>query len=231
MDGLTVAELSMMLSLYNSLQYEEDLETSEKDLDLTFKDWSYLCEQSNVGPFVSLVYKFSKVMIYRRFFLKNIKKSNTNDVYQNNDNEENSNGNGNNLHTWRPFSDSSSSSSIKNNINGGSPMVTMTPQVERAVRGILIEGAEYIRIMSNSNKEDLLKAGDLFIFFSFFISLTMINIARQNLLPKDFINEKINSSIKKIIEFCDWLSFRVNDNNFFIKSYRDLISKFNETIM
>ncbi|GME77546.1 unnamed protein product [[Candida] boidinii] len=238
MDGLTVAELSIMLSLYNSLQYEEDLETSEKDLDLTFKDWSYLCEQSNVGPFVSLVYKFAKVMIYRRFFLKNIKKTDTNDVYQNENNENNvgNNDNGINLHTWRPFSDSStSSSSNKNNNNNnnssGSPMVTMTPQVEQAVRGIMVEGAEYIRIMGNSNKEDLLKAGDLFIFFSFFISLTMINIARQNLLPKDFVNEKINSSIKKIIEFCDWLSFRVNDNNFFIKSYRDLISKFNETIM
>ncbi|ODV85916.1 hypothetical protein CANARDRAFT_22700 [[Candida] arabinofermentans NRRL YB-2248] len=70
-DGTIVAELSIVLSLYNCLQYQELLSVSEKELNSTFRDWEYLTEQKPNGDRTSMMFKFSKVMIYRRYIFQN----------------------------------------------------------------------------------------------------------------------------------------------------------------
>ncbi|KAG7926336.1 hypothetical protein KL925_003386 [Ogataea polymorpha] len=68
-DGRIVSQLSILLTLYNALQFKEPLETSLKDLKSSFNDWKHLLEQDTVGPVIVITYRFSKVMLYRRAYL------------------------------------------------------------------------------------------------------------------------------------------------------------------
>ncbi|KAH3661482.1 hypothetical protein OGAPHI_006329 [Ogataea philodendri] len=68
-DGRVVAQLSILLTLYNSLQFKEPLDVSLKDLKSSFNDWKHLLEQHSVGRPISITYRFAKVMLYRRDFL------------------------------------------------------------------------------------------------------------------------------------------------------------------
>lgn len=71
-DAIVVAELCIILSLYNSLQFREDLETSMKELDTVYSDWKYLSNSSALGSVIVGFYYFAKMMILRRYILKNL---------------------------------------------------------------------------------------------------------------------------------------------------------------
>lgn len=71
-DAVIVAELCITLSLYNSLQFPEDIEVSLNELNSTYSDWKYLTEKISSGVAVTGFYYFSRMMILRRYILKNL---------------------------------------------------------------------------------------------------------------------------------------------------------------
>lgn len=71
-DAVIVGELCITLSLYNSLQFPEDIETSLKDLSTVYSDWKYLTQTVSLGSVITGYYYFAKLMILRRYILKNL---------------------------------------------------------------------------------------------------------------------------------------------------------------
>ena len=71
-DAIIVAQLCMILSLYNSLLFPENVENSIKELDGVYSDWKYLTNEISSGFTVKVFYYFAKLMILRRYMLKNL---------------------------------------------------------------------------------------------------------------------------------------------------------------
>jgi hypothetical protein len=71
-DAIIVAELCIILSLYNSLQFPEEIDISMKELDSIYSDWKYLADSVLLGGVIIGFYYFAKMMILRRFILKNL---------------------------------------------------------------------------------------------------------------------------------------------------------------
>lgn len=71
-DAIIVAEISIILTLYNSLQFPESLDVSMRELESTYSDWKYLTENASFGGIVTGVYFFGKCMLLRRFLLKHL---------------------------------------------------------------------------------------------------------------------------------------------------------------
>ncbi|GAV28227.1 hypothetical protein PMKS-001697 [Pichia membranifaciens] len=71
-DAIVVAKISMLLTLYNSLQFPENLDTSLKELESTYSDWKHLTDNIALGSVVTGFYHFGRAMILRRYLLKNL---------------------------------------------------------------------------------------------------------------------------------------------------------------
>lgn len=71
-DAIVVAKISMILTLYNSLQFPENVDVSLKELESTYSDWKYLTDNVALGSVVTGFYHFGRAMILRRYLLKNL---------------------------------------------------------------------------------------------------------------------------------------------------------------
>lgn len=71
-DAIIVAKISLILTLYNALQFPESLDVSLKELESTYSDWKYLTDNIALGSLVTGFYYFGRVMILRRYLLKHL---------------------------------------------------------------------------------------------------------------------------------------------------------------
>ncbi|QPG74618.1 hypothetical protein FOA43_001950 [Brettanomyces nanus] len=211
-DGKIVAELSIILSLYNSLQFEEPVEISLKELESTYNDWKYLCEQNPMGEFIQVNYRFSRMMIYRRSFLKDFGRDK-----------------GFIFHSPLTLATNAKASASADNdgsFNLENSIGTVRPMIKECI--------EVINLAYTGDRQELVRSGDTIKFEIFFATITMINMIRLGFGSSPWASKKrqaqVEEAIAKSKKICEWLNEQNNYYNRFVESYYILICKFSDHI-
>ncbi len=250
-DGKIVAELSILLSLYNCLQFEEPVETSIKELESAYDDWRYLCEQLPLGSFISICYHFARMMIYRRSFLRDFGKDkgfiyhsplmfNGEFPQQGKDDSEDddSDMDAATSGSGRTSGDVISPASVVSDSSAARRANERRRLYETKVRPIvdpmIDECIEVINLAYNSDKIELVKSSDTIKFEIFFSTVVMINMVRMGFstapaVPKER-RKQISQAIDKCKDVCRWLDSHNHYYNDFVRSYYVLINKFSKNI-
>ncbi|VEU22147.1 DEKNAAC103151 [Brettanomyces naardenensis] len=200
-DGRVVAELSIILSLYNALQFEEPIEMSLREIDSAYEDWKYLRDQKPLGVFVEMDYRFSRLMIYRRSFLKDFGKD-KGFIY----------------HSPLMLDGEFPRNGIKEE---------GVDSLKKIVRPMIEECIRVIELAYNGDRMELIRCTDSIKFEIFFATVVMINMKRCGF---GSLQSEINEAIVKSKEICEWLSSHGVYYNKFVESYYALISKFSDNI-
>lgn len=235
-DGRIVAELSIMLSLYNCLQFKEPVDVSLKELNSAYKDWKYLCEQKPLGEFIKINFHFSKMMIYRRNFLQHSGKEKgliyhsplmfngevpsqgkeEMDVSDTPSGEEENEVSANSI-TGKPYSRKE---------------LLAQERVRNIVNSMIDECIEVSNLAAAADRFELSRSTDLVKFEIFFSTIVMINVLRMGFgtSPRASKERDIMHAIDQTKQVCSWLDSDNNYYNNFVRSYFVLISKFSDSI-
>ncbi|CDK29780.1 unnamed protein product [Kuraishia capsulata CBS 1993] len=208
-DARVVAKLSILLTLYNCLQFHESLEDSMAELDSTWNDWEYLCEQQPLGQFIELTYRFARLMLLRREFMVKFSKSEDFMIHR------------------------SRSQDIE------SPLAHADPVFGAATLGALLneileESIAMLTIACNSNYGEFLKSADMVKFMTVYSALILINTIRQGFNSNDWLSSSALSnaktSIDDCIRLCETVQRDLKVGEEFIKGHILLMVKFGESI-
>jgi len=250
-DGKIVAELSILLSLYNGLQFEEPVETSIKELESAYEDWRYLCEQPPLGVFISICYHFSRMMIYRRNFLLDFGKD-KGFIYHSplmfngdfpkqgkeDSEDEDSEIEAATSRSGRTPGDGISSASVVSDSSAARRAKERRRLYEAKVRPIvdpmIDECIEVIDLAYKCDKIQLVKSSDTVKFEIFFSTVVMINMVRMGFSTAQTVpkgrSKQISQAIDKCKDVCRWLDSHNHYYNDFVRSYYVLINKFSKNI-
>ena len=199
-DGSVVARLSILLSLYNCLQFKESLEESLRDVTSIWEDWKYLCDQPP-DQFIELVYCFSQMMICRRELLLKFNKGAT--VLMNNP------------------------PSLEDiGLHGPELKFILNELVDNCVKLISVAlRSSYISLLES---EDMVKFM-LYFAILILVNTLRQGFASQQWFSDDKLKE-IKQSVKLGRELTQNMAKDLNKSNGFIESFRVLVAKFSESM-